>query len=68
MEAHEIKIGAIYRCKGGWYRQPTNFEERWGLTEVAYRLGRTPKLEKGRSIGPLQWFSRTALECVRQPA
>lgn len=61
MQQGEIKIGTVYRCRGGWFRRPTHIEDDY----VHYDLGWTPEANKSRSGGPLEWFANTAYEAVR---
>lgn len=65
MTKDEIEIGAVYRCRGGWYRRPTHIEEHDGVQMVDYDLGWNDKVDKSSSRGPLLWFSMTAKERVR---
>jgi len=60
MEIHEMKVGAVYRCKGGWYRRLTSIQKE----DVTYDLGWTPDASKGTSGGTLVWFARAAKELI----
>lgn len=65
MDRSEIAIGSVYRCKGGWYRRPTQVFEKHGGEYVAYDLGWTQDVDKSNSSGPMPWFAQAAIEKVK---
>lgn len=54
----EIRVGATYRCVGGWERRVVAIEEtQRGYTEVRYEARKPGTDFKRQPWNPLQWFA-----------
>lgn len=67
MTSPEIKVGAIYQCRLGWYRKVVKIVDKPECTIVRYISGRTPDNLYSRSYGALYWFVNTVISEVPSP-
>jgi hypothetical protein len=64
MQIDEIRVGATYKCRGGYLRRVVRIEGDGSAAEVIYEWGWLPELIRSIQRGPLLWFATTARSVI----